>query len=112
MRCAGTVTVGVHGGSMPELYVDDRGPGIPVEERDRVTDRFYRLPGTGGDGCGLGLAIVAEIARVSRASLQLDAGSSGTGLRASLRFGGPVGATTRTAPARASAPAESARAAG
>jgi two-component system sensor histidine kinase TctE len=108
----GTVTVGIRGGPMPELYVDDRGPGIPVEERSRVTDRFYRMPGTGGDGCGLGLAIVDEIARISGASLRLETGSSGTGLRASLRFGAAVSATPRTAPARSSAPAGSARAGG
>lgn len=45
------------------LTVEDSGPGIAEAEREKVFDRFYQSPGSGSDGCGLGLAIVAEIAR-------------------------------------------------
>ncbi len=44
------------------LEVEDTGSGIPVSERHRVFDRFYRILGTNVDGSGLGLAIVREIA--------------------------------------------------
>jgi two-component system sensor histidine kinase TctE len=44
------------------LEVEDSGPGIPAAEREKIFDRFYRMPGTINDGCGLGLAIVKEIA--------------------------------------------------
>ena len=46
------------------LAVDDDGPGIPPAERDRVFDRFHRLPGTGhtSGGAGLGLSIVRAVA--------------------------------------------------
>ena len=44
------------------LAVEDSGPGISVEERERVFDRFYRVLGSQADGSGLGLAIVREIA--------------------------------------------------
>jgi two-component system sensor histidine kinase TctE len=44
------------------LSVEDSGPGIPVQERDRVFDRFYRVLGSKAEGSGLGLAIVREIA--------------------------------------------------
>lgn len=81
------VTVGVLG-SPPQVYVEDRGPGIPVEERDKTRQRFYRVPGTAGDGAGLGLAIVDEIARRHRGMLVLADGAGGTGLRASLVFPG------------------------
>lgn len=45
------------------LNVEDSGPGIAENERARVFERFYRPPGQSSDGCGLGLAIVREIAR-------------------------------------------------
>jgi two-component system sensor histidine kinase TctE len=58
----GTVTVGtgVREG-MSYLCVEDTGPGIGAEEREKVFERFYRVAGTEGDGSGLGLAIVKEI---------------------------------------------------
>ncbi|MDF3832146.1 sensor histidine kinase N-terminal domain-containing protein [Cupriavidus basilensis] len=43
------------------LEVEDTGPGIPVAERERVMERFYRVLGTKTQGSGLGLAIVREI---------------------------------------------------
>jgi signal transduction histidine kinase len=44
------------------LIVEDDGPGIPPEERERVFERFYRAdPARGGTGAGLGLAIARSI---------------------------------------------------
>lgn len=68
------------------LEVEDDGPGIPPEERERVLERFYRLDDTLGPGSGLGLAIVKEIAAMHRAELRLGSGSGGRGLRATVRF--------------------------
>ena len=46
------------------LQVADRGPGIPVVDRDRVFDRFLRLEAhRGTPGVGLGLSLVRAIAR-------------------------------------------------
>jgi two-component system, OmpR family, sensor histidine kinase RstB len=46
------------------LRVCDRGPGVPVEESERIFDAFYRLPcAPSGEGAGLGLALVRQIAR-------------------------------------------------
>ncbi|HUW51416.1 MAG TPA: sensor histidine kinase [Sulfuricella sp.] len=58
----GTVTVrcGMRAGSA-FLEVEDNGPGIPPTERERVFERFRRLPSADDEGCGLGLAIVREI---------------------------------------------------
>lgn len=57
------------------LEVQDDGPGIPVEARERVFDRFARLDeGRARDagGSGLGLAIVREVALVHRGSVRVD----------------------------------------
>lgn len=66
------------------LEVEDDGPGVPEHERARLLERFYRRPGTPGDGNGLGLAIADEISRVHRSQLQLGAGAHGRGLRCAL----------------------------
>lgn len=54
--------------------VEDSGPGIPGEERERIFERFYRLDTTGVDGCGLGLAIVREIAHSHDATIMVEDG--------------------------------------
>lgn len=62
------------------LRVCDSGPGIPLEERARVFDRFYRGVGTGQIGSGLGLAIVKRIAELHGAMVRLEEGKEGHGL--------------------------------
>jgi two-component system sensor histidine kinase TctE len=54
------------------LEVEDTGLGIPVAERSRVIERFYRILGREGDGSGLGLAIVREIATMHGGELTID----------------------------------------
>ncbi|MBK0394557.1 sensor histidine kinase [Ramlibacter algicola] len=66
------------------LEVEDDGPGVPEEQRTLVLERFYRVPGTHGEGNGLGLAIAREIARVHHGDLVLGPGTGGRGLRASV----------------------------
>jgi two-component system sensor histidine kinase TctE len=80
-----TVTTGERGGK-PFVAVEDSGPGIPESERERVKQRFYRLPNSPGHGSGLGLAIVAEIAGLYGASLVIESGAGSAGTRASLQF--------------------------
>jgi len=67
-----------------QLWVDDDGAGIDATERGRVTERFYRASSQ-GDGCGLGLAIVAEIAQRHGAGLEIGSAPMG-GARVGLRF--------------------------
>jgi len=68
------------------LEVTDTGPGIPADERGRVFDRFYRVPGTPGVGSGLGLAIVREIATAAGAEVSLNDGLDGRGLAVRVLF--------------------------
>ncbi|HYX64916.1 MAG TPA: sensor histidine kinase N-terminal domain-containing protein [Burkholderiales bacterium] len=68
-----TVRTGQRAGQ-PFLEVEDDGPGIPPPERERVLERFYRMPGTPGTGSGLGLAIVREIAAGHGAAIVIGEG--------------------------------------
>lgn len=83
----GTVTVSAGSrAGRPFLAVEDTGPGIPEGERERVRQRFYRMPNSPGHGSGLGLAIVDEIARLYEASLTIGPGTGGRGTRVGLEF--------------------------
>ncbi len=68
------------------LEVEDTGIGIPVAERDRVFERFYRVLGSASDGSGLGLAIVREIAELHRATIETSSGIGGIGTRVTVSF--------------------------
>lgn len=62
------------------VTVDDDGPGIPAEERDRVFDRFVRLDASrerGSGGAGLGLAIAREIADAHHARITVASSPRG-----------------------------------
>ena len=76
------------------LEVEDNGPGIPPELREQVFERFFRLDNQHSDGCGLGLAIVREIAHAHGARVQLGDGPQGQGLRVTVAF---AGRTVKTA---------------
>jgi two-component system, OmpR family, sensor histidine kinase TctE len=80
-----TVACGTRG-DVAFVEVTDTGIGIPSEERDRVTGRFYRGEYSRGSGSGLGLAIVADVARLHNASLTIASGADGTGTSVRLEF--------------------------
>lgn len=63
------------------LLVEDNGSGIPAEKRALVFERFYRLPNSSGDGCGLGLAIVREIVLAHQGEITVHEGAEGEGTR-------------------------------
>lgn len=67
------------------LRITDTGPGIPAEERTRVFNRFYRIPGSTEHGTGLGLSIVKAIAEQHQASIHLEE-SFEHGLQVTVRF--------------------------
>jgi two-component system sensor histidine kinase TctE len=79
-----TVRTGCHG-AHSFVEVEDDGPGIPAHERERVLERFYRVPGTPGTGSGLGLAIVREIAAGHDGTISLQ-GNGSRGCRVALEF--------------------------
>lgn len=69
-----------------DVVVEDSGPGIPPEERERVFDRFYRVAGSDAAGSGLGLAIIKAIAERHGAALKLDRSERLGGLAATVSF--------------------------
>lgn len=71
-----------------EISVGDDGPGIPEEEKEHVTERFYRGDSSRGStpGVGLGLTLVSAI--VSLHGARLDLCDNHPGLKARMIFGG------------------------
>jgi two-component system sensor histidine kinase KdpD len=60
------------------VRVTDRGVGIPEEDRERVFDRFVRLPSSGGvAGTGLGLSIARSLVEMNGGTLRLGEASDG-----------------------------------
>jgi two-component system sensor histidine kinase QseC len=68
------------------LTVRDNGPGVDAEFRDRLFERFFRVPGGDSSGSGLGLAIVRAVAVALGGSVRLVAGLEGRGLGVEVRF--------------------------
>lgn len=75
----GSITVRLISEPHIEISVEDDGPGIPQAERTRIFERFHRLPGSPAGGCGLGLAIVREIALLHGAEVSVEPRSSTAG---------------------------------
>jgi two-component system OmpR family sensor kinase len=77
------------------VCIRDSGPGIPVAERERVFDPFYRAPGSEQFGSGLGLSIVRTIAHRIGAQVHLDFSDpiKQTGLGVTVLF--PILATSQ-----------------
>jgi signal transduction histidine kinase len=69
----------------PLVTFTDSGPGIPEQERDKVLRRFYRLEQSRGTpGNGLGLSLVAAVAKLHEIKLRME--DNAPGLRVVLEF--------------------------
>lgn len=82
----GSVSIKARKGHNIVLSVCDTGPGIPAEERDKVFERFYRIVGTTGNGSGLGLSIVKEVANAHNANISIGTGNGGVGTLVTVEF--------------------------
>ncbi|SCX40279.1 ATP-binding protein [Variovorax sp. EL159] len=83
ISCRRTNAKGVRGVC---LRVADDGPGIPASEHARIFERFYRVPGAGQSGSGIGLSLVARIAQTHDARIELGQGLRGRGFAISVCF--------------------------
>jgi two-component system sensor histidine kinase TctE len=68
------------------LSVEDNGRGIPVEEREHVYERFYRMADSSGNGCGLGLSIVKEAVLAHKANITISTPAGGHGTLVTVVF--------------------------
>jgi signal transduction histidine kinase len=82
----GSVVVSIlSSGGGYEVRIADSGPGIAREHRERVFDRFYRVPATNHPaGSGLGLSIVRALLRQSAGTIKLTEGIGGRGLAVTI----------------------------
>ena len=62
-----------------EIRVEDHGPGVPREQRERIFEKFYRLPGASerSGGVGLGLSLVRSIAERHGGTVHCEARQDG-----------------------------------
>jgi two-component system sensor histidine kinase QseC len=66
---------------MPQLVVEDSGPGVSEADLARLGDRFFRVPGNGAQGSGLGWSIVRRVAQRYRLQVSLGRSPDLGGLR-------------------------------
>lgn len=69
------------------LAVEDNGPGVPLESREKIFHRFFRMGGTDATGSGLGLAIVKELVSQCGGTIRVEAPAhGGSGLSVLIEF--------------------------
>ena len=70
----------------PRLRVEDSGPGLSDSDRQRLGDRFFRVPGSAESGSGLGWSIVRRIARAMAATINVEQSLALGGLRVEVAW--------------------------
>ncbi len=95
---AASVEIGLEDkGDAVDIVVSDNGPGVPAADRERVLQRFVRLqPSRSIPGSGLGLSLVAAVARLHDGAVALEDNEPGLRVRLTLK---------KNLPGRAAAPA-------
>jgi two-component system sensor histidine kinase TctE len=72
-------------GGAGRIVVEDCGPGVAMEDREKIFSRFYRLDDKVA-GSGLGLAIVRDIVKAHGAEIEIGAGPGGKGTMFIVKF--------------------------
>lgn len=80
-------------GAVWRVAIEDEGPGVPVDQRERIFERFVRLGNGKEGGSGLGLAISRSIVGLHRGAIRAEPGAGGRGLRVAFEL--PVGGAVK-----------------
>jgi signal transduction histidine kinase len=80
------VKIGLTDGSAPELLIENDCREISEHEWRLITQRFYRVPGSQGDGSGLGMSIAQRICELHGAELSVGRRATGDGFSARVTF--------------------------
>ena len=86
-----TVHIELHRSGGVQLVVRNDCKAFPPRLFERIGERFYRVPGSAGQGAGLGLSIAARIAELHDAVLAVGPQASGRGFSATVTFAGGDG---------------------
>jgi signal transduction histidine kinase len=79
-NAGGTVEISCKSdGVWAQVHIEDDGPGMSAEQRDRAFDRFWRAQSS-GEGSGLGLAIVDRLVALDDGTVELAASAAGGGV--------------------------------
>ena len=83
---------------MWRLEIEDEGPGLTAEQRERMFDRFVRFhaPANGDKGSGLGLAICRSIVQLHRGCIYAVPAKASTGLCIVIELPAPAASVART----------------
>jgi two-component system sensor histidine kinase TctE len=78
-KLGGAIDVSVTPAANGTTVLEVRNDGDPIPEamQEQVFERFQRVPGSPGNGCGLGLAIVRDVARMHGATVKLRTNAAG-----------------------------------
>ncbi|HET7730837.1 MAG TPA: ATP-binding protein [Usitatibacter sp.] len=83
----GVVRVGVHeDAGMAVVEVEDSGPGVPPELRERIFDRHFRAPGDSGGAAGLGLSIARRVVELHGGTISATSSAALGGLKVQARI--------------------------
>ena len=80
------VSISIHNNNYTSMTIENSSQAIASDELERVFDRFYRVPGTGVVGCGLGLAISKQISEMMNIKLSIENNSNECGVVTTLEW--------------------------
>jgi len=80
------ITISIHNNNYTSMTIENSSQAITSDELERVFDRFYRVPGTGVTGCGLGLAISKQVSDMMGIKLSIINNKDNSGVISKIEW--------------------------